>query len=156
MPSQKIVWGYEILNVMIKLLIEAKTYSNYSYYHLLSGSDMLLKDPYTIKKEIERISPNNDINFIDVVEVTRSIDIDRVSVFNLYVKYKRDNGIIGIVTKSVNKIFYYFQKLLKINRIKSIKCKLYRGSTWWSITNDFVEYIIDNFSWIKNILENIH
>lgn len=42
-----------------------------------------------------------------------------------------------------------FQKKFKINRIKKLRFKFYKGSNWFSLRHEAVEYILDNKKFIK-------
>ena len=55
--------------------------------------------------------------------------------------------------KLSDRILEYIQKIIGINRIKESNLKFYDGWQWFSITNEFAKYILDNRKKITSIFE---
>ena len=123
------------------LLLKEATKNNYSYYHLLSGNDLLLKD----STEIFNYFNNNNKEYIaynSIDKITES-ELERIKYYHILNKNRRHNN--KIIRELSTKIYYKLlsiQKKLKINRLKNNKLEIRKGANWFSITNDLAKYIL--------------
>lgn len=139
-------WGHFSQIESELILLKSAVKNNYSYYHLLSGVDI----PIKTKEEIYNFFENNQgkefINFKN-----KEYDIkhnERFSIYHLFPYYGRSQYkyIIGIIEI----LFIKLQRILKINRIKNEEISFQKGANWFSITNNFVKYILLQENWIRN------
>lgn len=130
---------------IITLLEESKKKGKYRYYHLLSGSDLPLKN----QNEIHDFFYNNDKEYIHFCSTENRINnMYKYNVYWLFTRYLRGN-IKSKILRALNKISRCLQeKLLNINRCKNDKLDIKIGANWFSITDKLVDYILSNKDWI--------
>ena len=134
-PRIKIYWGgYSQVKAELELLKSAVKNSNYDYYHLLSGADMILKSQSYINDFFINNNGKEFINF-DIGEFK---DHFRINYFFI-------EKIVGIRCnsfglKNLHSLFLKIQRVLLIKRNKNKK--YYKGSNWFSISNNFARYVI--------------
>ena len=76
---------------------------------------------------------------------------DRVSKYNILIKYWRnERKIVSRIARGINKIWCIIQDAFRIDRFKNCDFIIYKGAPWWTITNDFAEFILNNITWIKD------
>lgn len=69
----------------------------------------------------------------------------RVAHYNVGVKHWRDkNPLYREFWKKTNRLLYYLQGRVGINRLRTQKMQLAFGSPWWSISDEFANYVIDH------------
>ena len=152
-----VVWGeYGILEAMLVALRCAKSNGKYDYYHVLTGADIPLKT----NKEIETFlvdnlynnESNNKLrtNYIYIDDTITHKTKARVIHYNLLVKYWRNpNPFIRKGAKGINEIGYYIQKLLRVDRVKKLNLSIKKGAPWWSISDEFAEFVLENEEWCE-------
>lgn len=132
----KIYWG-EASQIFCELnLLTEATKKSYDYYHLLSGVDMPLKSQAEIH---DFFAANNGRNFISFVpEISKHV-VGRVKYYHL----RRG----GLFSKVLNRVSITIQKICGVNRNGDLE--IYKGSNWFSITDDFARYIVARQSQIR-------
>lgn len=129
------------------LLKEAKKVANYKYYHLISGVDFPIKPVERIYSFFNRSSKefiHFESNHLD------SQKLDWIKYYHLFRKYERNN----IIFKGLEYISLNIQKILKINRIKNCNIQFMTGSNWFSITDQFATYVLNNYKKYISIFKN--
>ena len=135
-------WGsYSQILCEVRLLEEAVK-KHYSYYHLMSGMDLPLKP----QKEIHEIfDKSNNIEYIhfDAPEIDSEV-YKRVSKYNFFASKSK---------KIWEKIAYHLIMALqfKVDLGKKYGLTFQKGANWFSITDELVQYVIDN----KNLIEKV-
>lgn len=142
---KSVKWAdYSQIDVTLDLLQEAKNNDSYSYYHLLSGTDMPIKPAKYIYDYFE----NSGKEYIGVASWGGKKYVDRrVKFYHLLPKIKlfRKSKFL----KGLDRILEYPQKLMKIDRTKRSNFVFCDGWQWFSITNDFCNYILSERENIK-------
>lgn len=134
--------GYSQINAELLLLEKAIINREYSFYHLLSGEDLLLKPSNEIYNFFEM---NNDKNFVGF-ESKKFKHQNRVKYYHFFQDLiGRDNNVI---LKILNKISLILQKYLKVNRNKDIHFQ--KGANWFSINPKLAQYVIEQKDFIIN------
>lgn len=147
----KVNWGgINHLKSILHLCDEAIKDSSITIFHLISGHDYPIKEPSYFVDFFK----NNTSDFISYFELPSSKwpngGIERLEYYNLYdlldaKKYRR------YITKIVN-----IQKTLKIRRPISKRIPiLYGGDTWWSLTRNTLQYVIDYTNNTKFLLKRL-
>lgn len=141
-----IKWGHSSQIDCELILLKSAANNSYSYYHLLSGVDMPIKPKEEIYNFFEKNLGKEFIHFQN--KIYNMKNNDRFSLYHLFPyflrsKYKYILGIIEI-------FFIKLQKILKINRIKNQNIQFQKGANWFSITDNFVEYVLLKEKWIKD------
>lgn len=148
---------FSIAEAELVLIEDAiKSGNNYEYFHLLSGQDLPIKSQNYIHSFFEKYGNNSTTNFIDVC-TPNDMKISwyyRTSLYQILVPYILDNTIRSKVSNFIRRIFMLLQLLVGVNRLRKYEkkgCVLSYGSSWFSITNEFANYIIDNIDFIKTV-----
>lgn len=148
-------WGsYELIKCELFLMEQAHNSKNkYDYYHLISGLDLPLKNQKEIHNFFRKHKKYEFINFAKEAENPEQL-ISRLKYYRLssYYNILPLNNSLKIMRK-IDNIQIYIQKLLRINRLK--KCiHLYKGSQWFSITDDLVDAILKDKDKIIKMYKN--
>lgn len=146
-----IKWSsYSQIKCELELLKEA-TKNNYSYYHLISGNDLLLKP----SNDIYNFFKNNKTKeFIGYQNLNDNSDIfsERIKYYHILNKNRRHhNKIIRILSTKIYYKLLNIQKKLKINRLKNNHLEIKKGANWFSITNDLAKYVLTKQKEIKKM-----
>ncbi len=145
LKKYKVYWGsFELVQTELFLLKQAIK-NHYSYYHLLSGADLMIKskkyffDFFEKNKGYEFISYASNQRLSNDKEILR-----RVKYYHFFTNYRR-----RFRKKIFNKFFDFIERfslciqiLLGINRLKKTTKEIKYGSQWFSITDDCAKYII--------------
>lgn len=127
-----VIWGHHSqVDAEMLLFKEAKN-ELYSFYHLISGTDLPLKNQDYIHCFFEN---NPKIELLEYQSKLGKWDLERIKYYNFNKRYRKFNFM--------NKISDYLvlvQRKLNIDRSKNIEvCK---GSNWVTISNECLEYIM--------------
>lgn len=134
-----VTWGdYSQIECELRLLEEAAK-QHYSYYHLLSGVDLPIK-PAEIIYDFFELSQKQFVHF------------DNVSLDDFFLKRVRKYWIIKgrkktIPQKIINKMLLMIQ--FPVDRVKKSGLSYQKGANWFSIKDDFVQYIVASKSLIE-------
>lgn len=139
-------WGdYSQIKAELYLMKEAYRHSNYSYYHLLSGSDLPLKSQDYIHNFF---SANNGREFIGFAQgADNKLDCyNKVMRYHFFTRHYRD-AFSKIPFFSYGR--YIFEKIINsiVKRTEDIPFR--KGCNWFSITDHCCSYILSNECFIK-------
>ena len=139
-PRLKVYWGDSSqIKCELGLLKAATEKAQYDYYHLLSGSELLLVSNEKLYKFFDDNYGYNFIGF-DPRFDSEGSEIDKVKYYHLFNRAK--HSLPKRITLSV-------QKKLKVNRLKNVDFKIYKGSNWISITDEFARYVLSKRNFIR-------
>lgn len=142
-------WGdYSLVECELFLLKQAVK-SSHKYYHLLSGSDYLIKNVNDIYNFFEE---NEGFEFIFFT--SRTMD---ESHKNWYRKYHFFQGyckgnrftVLNSLFQKAEKLILICQRAMRINR-KTYYPEIFKGSQWFSITEKFAMYVISQETHIRH------
>lgn len=138
-----VTWGgYSLVNVEL-MLLKLATKKEYNYYHLLSGQDLPIQSGKTIQDFFIEHQGEEFVGFDKKI----FDDYSRVSYYYpLQEIVGRNRETLLGRAAAVNTIL---QKYLHIKRNKLICFQ--KGPQWFSVTNDFAKYIIQQENWIKKV-----
>ena len=130
-----VAWG-DISVVEAEYLLFEIAYNNshYGYYHLLSGVDLPLKS----KEYIYSFFMQSGKEFIGFCPYNDTLSDIRVRTYHFFVSKMRNNRFYRLLDRIIAKCLVVFDCL----RNKEIYFR--KGSTWVSVTNDFVRYMLAN------------
>lgn len=132
----------------INILEEAiKNKQRYKYYHLLSGVDLPLKT----QDQIHAFFENKNNEFIHFCsKENRKRVMGRYIYLHFFTKHLREKNIY-IITRLLDNIICFFQKILnkRSNKFNNIKIRI--GANWFSITENFARYIIERKTDIERL-----
>lgn len=156
-PRIKVYWaGYSQVQVELILLQFAQKYSDYSYYHLISGQDLLIKPV----DEFINFFTNSNKLFLESRKISKTNKWSkkvyyRVSVKHIFIKYVRyPNKLIQYSARLVNKLYAYLQVKIGIDLVKKNQIALRYGSQWFSLPDDCVSYILSKKNEIDRNYKN--
>lgn len=134
----------------LHLLKEANK-KNYTYYHLLSGNDLLLKNSDIIYDFFQNNKGYEFVAYSNIAKITEE-QLSRIKYYHiLNCNRRHKNKIIQAIS---NKIYYRLltiQRKLKINRLRNNKLEVRKGANWFSITNDLAKYVLSKKDDIYNL-----
>ena len=114
----------------------------YSYYHLLSGADLPIKDQDYIH---DFFRANAGKEFIGYAEFSMTDEIVRkVQRWHLYPKHFKSASFF---IRLIRRVFIRFQELFGIKRNKGIQFK--KGDNWVSITDGMARLFLSKEQWIR-------
>ncbi len=153
-PRRKVEWcGYSTLEAFLLLLEAATSQGKYEHYHLLSESDLPIKKQEDIIKFFEEHHGQEFVNF-------RSVRLQWMDDWvKLYHPFREKIGrpkrtVINKAWRILNGLCVRFQKLIGFRRNKGIK--FWKGSDWFSITDEFARYILSKREWIREVFHATH
>jgi hypothetical protein len=146
----KINWGgINHLKCILLLAEEALKNKEIIFFHLISGQDFPVKE----LSYFDVIS-NKKKDYLEYFEMPakcwKNGGMDRVELYNFYdiLDAKKHQKIISILN--------YLQKKLNFKRTISNKIpKLFAGSTYWSLTRDTLQYVIDYTNNNKTLINRL-
>ncbi|MGG7600762.1 beta-1,6-N-acetylglucosaminyltransferase [Weissella cibaria] len=132
----KTAWGTSsLVDAEIQLMRVAKSSNNFDYYHLISGDDFLMMNK---KFFLQFFEDNVGRNFIGVSPTDDEKLNNRVKFWYPFANIKMNRR----VRMRLIKIFEIVQSLFRVNRIKNVTFKFYKGPQWFSITDQAVEKVL--------------
>lgn len=149
LESENVNWAaYSMVNVEIRLMEKANKNQRYMYYHLLSGNDMPLVSQDVIHNEMAKDSS------IEYVSIGGNTDTwSKYYYFLTETALYRTNKII----KGISRIALVLpQKLFKVDRWKNTGYVSKWAYQWFSLTNECIEYILQNEKFIIKHFKNTH
>lgn len=129
-------WGtFDQTKCELKLLKEAIMTDDYSYYHMLSGTDLLIKPAEEIYRYIEDNYGKEYVQFLDK-ELPNSYK-NRINKYHFFIK-KNPNLLEKILHKGLLLI------QIRIDRTKKYNMTYQKGTNWFTITDKLACYIIEH------------
>ena len=139
--------GYSLIEAELTLLQTAVKYGDFQYYHLLSAEDLPIKSQDEIHAFFDDAS-QKQYEFVHFDSISGEKYCDRVYYYYLYTDLVgRSRNIFSKILRNLQFVSLDLQKRLKVKRNTDLK--VMKGAEWFSITNDFAEYIIERREWIK-------
>ena len=149
LDSKNIYWAdYSIVECELRLLETAKKVGKYSYFHLISGVDLPIKPVGDIYNFFEKSGKN----FIGIVPNEVYYSIRRVKFYHPFTRMKSYRNCKFL--KGLDRLLEYVQNLMRINRLRNINWKIIDGWQWFSITEEFCDYLLENKKIIEAVFKN--
>jgi hypothetical protein len=129
--------GFSLVRAMIQLLTTASTHEGFDYYQFLSGWDYPIKNKQYIDKFLSQNYPTNYLNFYSLTKPADYVE-------NITKYYFTDmTGNLPLFLQKPMKSIQYIAKRVPFDRPFFPGMVPYRGSCWFCINNETVNYIID-------------
>lgn len=149
-PRVTVGWaGYSMVKAEISLMKTAKDLpTEYKYYHLISESDL----PIWTNERIANFFSDADREYVEIESVNETVNINRIKYFYpLQEKVGKKHNFFW----TLQKIFVLAEKIIRINRISNIdeQIVIAKGSQWFSITDEFVEYVLEHSTLIDDVFK---
>lgn len=143
-PRINVNWGGDSQIECELELLRCAVPGHYAYYHLCSGADLPIKSQDEIHSFFDR---SDGKNYIKIDKGGNGSDQWRYRVERYHFlqdKIGRNCGkYIGFMEK-VECFLLSVQKLLGVDRLKRCPMALYKGSNWFSITDEMARYILQS------------
>lgn len=144
-----IYWGHYSQTACELFLLEVATKKKYQYIHLLSGSDLPLCSQGVIHSFF---AENNGKEYVRYwgPEFPESVS-SWIKFYHPLQRYLRASKIPAInhAFEIAEKCLEKLQGLMCVNRLKKNDIKFQKGTTWFSITGEFAEYVVSHKEWIR-------
>ena len=141
--------GFSLVKAELNLLEEA-TKNNYRYYHLLSGQDLPIKSQNEIYDFFEKHKGKQFISFQDEKFKFEK----RIKYYYPFQEILGRKSFKTLYGRILSNTPIKLQNIFKLYRNKNISFQ--KGDQWFSITNDFAKYIIENEKKYKKIFKNTY
>lgn len=142
-------WGrYEQIEVEMLLFEKASQHGPFTFYHLISGSDLPLKSQPQIHDFFNQYIGENFVDIRPISDGTPEIR-RRARFFHFFVGKGWKNQLL-------HRICLVPQLLLGINRLKGKDVSLYFGSNWCSLTHEFVLYLIKQKDFCAEMFHHVN
>jgi hypothetical protein len=142
LPPFPIHWaGFSFIKAILGLL-RAATGQGYHYYHLLTGADL----PLVGQDVIHRFLAGSRAEFVDFMPEYDAFAHFKAAYYHVLVetRYYRKYRWVRALGHALVKL----QGLLGVDRSKRAGLPYRHGSTYFSITHDFAQYILEQEPWI--------
>lgn len=144
-PRISVTWGgYSQIEAELILLREAAKKDHYQYYHLISGQDLPIQNQDYIHAFFE---DHKGKEFLGYDQSLHKLS-DR---YSYYYFFQNKIGRGNSVTRKLENVSIRMQKGLRINRSgRNKNITFYKGTNWFSITDDLTRYILSKRKWISD------
>lgn len=131
--------GYSQIQAEMLLLESAVTNETpYQYYHLISGVDLPVKSQDDIHRFFDQNAGKEFISFSTKSNQTKDF-LDRIAIYHFFQdKIGRNEGFLAQIEKLLTNV----QRLLSVDRIGDKKELFYKGTNWFSITDDLARFVV--------------
>lgn len=151
----KVNWGgFSQVRCEMFLLKAAHCNFKYAYYHLMSCADLPIKNQEYIHNFFAQHEGYEFVQFKDDQLKMQYTELSRrITLYHILQEYRKCSNlriVKGALTVSA-KILMAIQIIFGVNRLKKKNCIIKYGSQWFSITNEFVEYLIENEKHINHM-----
>ncbi len=135
-------WGdYSLVEAELNLIDEALSQGDYSYLHLISGTDYPLSGLSHIRDFCEA---NSGKEFIGFSQNVKKGELTWRSGRRFL--FTRDFQSKSPMKRILRKLHAAAQSLPGLGR--KIDAEVKKGAQWWSITGEFARYVIERREWI--------
>ncbi|MDD5972938.1 MAG: beta-1,6-N-acetylglucosaminyltransferase [Spirochaetales bacterium] len=136
------------------LLEQANKTKIYRYFHLLSGSDLLLHSQDYIHNFFKQYDGYEFLAFVGKDIYMKVNPINRVKYYYILQDLPLKSKTLKKVRNLISNIFINIQKLLNIDRLKDSNLEIAYGTNWFSITNELVKYILSEKKVITRVFKH--
>lgn len=148
-PRMRTNWGgYSLVECELQLLERALSSGSYTFFHLISRQDLILKP---VSEILNFFDSHISYNFVHFDKPEQSIiRKERVKYYYFFQEIKpRGRSLWSILQR----ILVFIQKGLLIDRTKKFPGEFKSGSQWWSIKPDLARYIVSQREKIRNLFK---
>lgn len=139
-PRVKVHWGHYSQIQSVLNLLEQATKSGYSYYHLLSGSDLPIKSQNDIHDFCEK---QKGKEFVGFGEGDFSSRVQWLHFFNTYRRpANRGQAAARFFFRLASSVSLDLQRRFGLNRFRRLAIEVKKGSDWFSITHELALYLL--------------
>ena len=146
-PRMSVHWGDSSQTECELRLMEAAlgTGEEYLYLHLLSGSDLQIKQTAQIHDFFDEHPGNQFLALRNTIS-----GLSGISRYYFFLPLRSYNKYIA---KGLDMISAFIQKLFKVNRLKNIDYPLCKTQNWFSITGECAAYVLSKRDFIEEFVK---
>lgn len=149
-PAMSVNWGgYTQVECEYRLLKSALQDQHHDYYHLMTGVTYPIKSQDFINAFLEE---NNGTEFVGF-DNKRDYSF-RVKYKHLFCESGKMPGLKGKIKFKFRDYYIELQRLLRIDHFKKYGMICKKGCAYWSITEKFAMYVVNQEPFIKKMLAN--
>lgn len=137
--------GYSMVEAEYSLFNKAVMNGPYAYYHLLSGRDLPIKSQDYIHSVCDTLAGHEFIALSNAPQEELDYRVQHYFLFSE--RFKGANLFQRFARKSFNKI----QDLTHYRRTD---IRIFKGSQWCSVTQEFVEYLLSQKGFVKKLFSH--
>ena len=142
-PRISVAWGGDSQIIVTMNLLKEAVKKPHSYYHFISGTDLPLQTQDAFHSFFDA-NYGREYMTIDTGMDYEEIH-DRVRYYYPFQnKIGRGHGKIVAAYYYAQQTLLKIQKVFHVNRTKSSGLTLYKGSQWFSITQEFASYLVEH------------
>lgn len=131
-----------MIRIELELLRTATTVGSFDYLHLLSGQDLPIKTMDEIHAWFDTHPGNNYIDR-DPDPVRQENATERIAQYYFFhdsIGRKKEFGFRCL--RKMEECFRKVQKKLQVDRTRKIPIKIYKGTNWFSITQEMAREVL--------------
>ena len=132
----------------------AAAQEKYAYYHLLSGMDLPLHNQEYIHAFFEKYAGHEFFTFTGEEIYKRENPKSRLQYHYRFQDASGSEKKKNILLKIQNRLLLPIQRRLGIDRLKNNAMTIGYGANWVSVTDDFVRYILEHETEIRQMYQN--
>lgn len=145
----KIYWGDFSQTQCELFLMEKASKGEYRYFHLLSGFDLPIKSQAFIHDFFEKNDGKEFVSFWGPKMQEKCYEwIKYYHFMQQFLRISRNN-LINRLFYAVETFSIWLQSIIGIDRIKNSNMIFQKGTNWFSITNDLVEFVLSHKKWVN-------
>ncbi len=145
-----VIWGdYSQIRSELVLLKAATQNGPYKYYHLLSGIDMPVKS----QDQIHDFFDGLNYEFLEYPDFDDRSEASRRTRYHYFWQNKVGKSR-DCRTRSIREKIVKLEKIIGINRSSGFYDCLGKGANWFSITESFANYVIENLDFVEKNFKN--
>ena len=146
-PRMSVHWGDSSQTKCELRLIETalSTGEEYLYLHLLSGSDLQIKQTAQIHDFFDEHPENQFLALRNTIS-----GLSGISRYYFFLPLRSYNKYIA---KGLDIISAFIQKIFKVNRLKNIDYPLCKTQNWFSITGECAAYVLSKRDFIEGFVK---
>lgn len=151
-PRLDIRWG-DFSQIQCELLLmKYASIKRYAYYHLLSWVDLPLKTNDYIHAFFEQ---NGGIEYVHFCDMKKNTPVkERISMYHFMRLRTAKSKLIRYIGIGLNKFINWIFYQLNLRRKWDDSMELAYGAQWFSVTHDFIKYVISKEDWIKRYFKH--
>lgn len=144
-PRINVYWG-DYSQVEAEMICFKTAFDiGYDYYHLLSGVDLPLTNQESIHYFFEKHRGKIFLTLASEEVIKRNQIANRIKYKSILTKYSQRNinKHQFYLIRILRKFSLYFQKLMKVDKIKRYDIKLGHASNWVSIDHETIDLLLN-------------
>ena len=142
--------GFSQIKCEYILMKAARKNGPYAYYHLMQGSSYPLKTQDELHKFYDE---HQGKLFITVRHANGKRNINRAKQIWLFNEVYHSPLMVDFIKRRINSAFRIIQDIVGYDRFKKYNMKICKGFALWSITEDFLDYLLEKEELVNEIFK---